>query len=179
MAKQTGLLLLALGGAALLMGGKKKRKKGIERKPGAEVEIFGQGTESDQGGFIPTDRPGEAPAGGGMETMAFDETCTKVLDTQGTAIDPKHIYRVENGQYVALNPLKFNNFITGKFYEGRNQGVEGADDMASFVIMAQPGLAHCPWSEPEKWTDLMRMTYEDLRHGIDEFAIQQGEWIKE
>lgn len=179
MAKQTGLLLLALGGAAVvMMGKKKKRKPGVQRKPGAEVEIFGAGVESDQGGSIPTDRPGEAPGGGGRETLAFDETCTKVLDMGGNPIDPKDIYRVENGQYIALNPLKFNNFITGKFYDGRSQGIENADDMASFIIQSQPGLAHCPWDEPEKWTELMRMTYEDLRYGIDEYAIQQGEWIK-
>jgi hypothetical protein len=181
MAKNSAMpFLLLAGGAAVMMSKKKKKKKstGHEYGEGAEVDIFGDGT-SDQGGSIPTDRPGSEPAGGGAETLTFDETCTQVLGTNGDPIDPKEIYKVVDGQYVALNPLKFNNFITGKFYEGRQQGIEGAEAMAEFVITSQPGLAHCPWGEPEKWTPLMKMTYEDLTHGIDDFAQQQGEWVSE
>lgn len=181
MAKNSAMpLLLIFGGAAVMMSKKKKKKttKEHEYQKGAEVDIF-EGGNLDQGGSIPTDRPGEAPGGGGAETLSFDETCTKVLDTKGNPIDPKSIYKVVNGEYIALNPLKFNNFITGKFYDGRTQGIEGAEAMAEYIILAQPGLAHCPWGEPDKWTELMKMTYADLRQGVDEFAQQQGEWIAE
>lgn len=188
MAKQSGLpLLLIFGGAAVMMSKKKKKKKTTtpategpepEDKKGAEVDIF-EGGNIDQGGSIPTDRPGGAPGGGGAETLSFDETCTKVLDTKGTAIDPKDIYKVVNGEYAALNPLKFNNFITGKFYDGRAQGIETPEAMAEFIITSQPGIAHCPWGNPEEWTELMKMTYEDLVRGVDEFAQQQGEWVGE
>jgi len=182
MAKNSAMpLLLLAGGAAVMMSKKKKKKSKAaehEYKEGAEVDIFGEGT-ANQGGSIPSDVGGHEPAGGGAEVLTFDETCTKVLATNGEPIDPKSIYKVVDGQYIALNPLKFNNFITGKFYDGRRQGIEGAPAMAEFVIGSQPGLAHCPWGEPEKWTDLMKMTYDDLTHGIDEFAKQQGEWIAE
>lgn len=207
MAKQSALpLLLLAGGAAVVMsGGKKKRRSAAAKakeKRDISVEIFtGEGGKKgiDQGGWIPTDTADEAPLGGGMETLAINGDCTKLLDMSGNEIEAKQVFArrpmpPEQSEglgyvYTAVNPLKFNNFITGKFYQLRAQeGVEDPDTMTFLIIQEMPGLEHCPWGEvmsgegvltpsTEHWTPLMKMIWEDLRAGVHEFGVQQGEWI--
>lgn len=190
MAKQSALPLLLLAGLAAVASKKKKKKSGPAAKADVTVEIF-TGDATDQGGLIPWDKAGKEPGGGGMETIAFDQTCSSMLDMAGQPIASSDVFKMVGPNYVAVNPLAFNNFITGKFQEGRMHGVEDVSTMTMLILQAMPGLVHCPWGEqtfvtesgldpnPDmtNWTPLMRMLWEDLRAGVDEFGRQQGEWM--
>lgn len=190
MAKQSALPLFLIAGLAAVASKKKKKKKAAVASGDVSVEIF-QGDAKDQGGFIPWEKAGEAPAGGGMETIAFDQTCSSMLDSAGKPIASSDVFKMVGSTYVAVNPLAFNNFITGKFQEGRMQGIEDVSTMTMLILQAMPGLVHCPWGQqtfvtesgltpnPDmtNWTPLMRMLWEDLRNGVDEFGRQQGEWM--
>ncbi len=63
-----------------------------------------------------------------------------------------------------INPEKHNTYITNRFNQMVSEGWDDSEKITLQLLSEQS--EHCPWSEPEKWTPMMKGLFDQLKTAV-------------